>query len=110
MVDLLVSEDARYSSLALEGGCYEGEAGYYTRAKPDKLYKFDYVPLEVRSKYDPYTVWAGAYYTMVKDNSMITFISYTLIILGVMFGILTLVAYNGAKKTNEEESKSLRKK
>jgi len=57
-VDLLVSEDGKFDALSLDEGCYDGDVGFYTRALPDKLYKFDFVPVEVRSKYDPYTVWA----------------------------------------------------
>jgi hypothetical protein len=57
-VDLLVSEDGKFDALSLDEGCFDGEVGHYVRALPDKLHKFDYVPVEVRSKFDPYTVWA----------------------------------------------------
>ena len=110
MVDLLVSEDGRFEALSLYGGCYEGDVGFYARAKPDKLYKFDYVPVEVRSRYDPYTVWAEHGYQIAKDNSVLTFSSYILLLSGLLFAILTCVSYNAVKSSEGEEGHQLRKK
>lgn len=62
MVDMLVSDDGRSEALSIASGCYNGNVAHYERAIPDKQYKFDYVPVEVRNKYDPYTVWAGSSY------------------------------------------------
>ena len=64
-VDAIYSQDFTSDAFILDGGCYENdEVGYYVDALPDKLYKFDYVPVEVRSKYDPYTVWAENGYNL----------------------------------------------
>lgn len=53
----------------LEGGCYQNdEPGYYVKAEPDHLYKFDYIPVEVRQVYDPYTVWSQSDYNLGPDN------------------------------------------
>jgi len=36
-------------------GCYQNrEAGYYVDAVAGKKYSFDYIPVEVRSVFDPY--------------------------------------------------------
>ena len=62
-IDILYSQDYKTNVLETDGGCFEnGEVGHYSDAKPDKLYKFDYVPIEVRSRYDPYTSWAATGY------------------------------------------------
>lgn len=48
-VDFMYSEDLKSDALIIEGGCFENdEPGYYEKALPDKLYKFDYIPVEVR--------------------------------------------------------------
>lgn len=106
---MLVSEDGRFDALSLDEGCFEGEVGHYVRALPDKLHKFDYVPVEVRSKFDPYTVWAGNDYKISKDNSLLQLANYGLLIAGTMFAILTWVSYFGVKRQDEGETKALRK-
>jgi hypothetical protein len=54
-VDMLYSENGKNTAIILDGGCYgNNEPAYYERALPDKVYKLEYVPVEVRSKYDPY--------------------------------------------------------
>jgi hypothetical protein len=84
--------------LAVDTGCYEGgEPGHYRYAKPDTLYKFEFVPVEVRSRYDPYTVWAYSDYNLGQDYSMLLNITYILLISGMFFGVLTLASYNLAK-------------
>lgn len=58
-VDMIYSEDGKSSAMIMDEGCYDdGDAAYYVRAQPDKMYKFEYIPVEVRSKFDPYTALA----------------------------------------------------
>lgn len=53
---MMYSENGKNSAIILDGGCYaDGQVGYYKRALPDKVYKLEYVPVEVRDKFDPYT-------------------------------------------------------
>ena len=62
---MIYSEDGKTGAMQVDGGCYANdEVGYYVPAQPDKQYKFEYVPVEVRSKYDPYTVWAASNYKL----------------------------------------------
>ena len=72
-VDLLYSQDFKSDAVTVDRGCYANDSpAHYVKANPDKLYKFDYVPIEIRSKYDPYTVWAeSGYFIGGKDNSIL---------------------------------------
>lgn len=57
-VELKPTQGMRSDSIILVGGCYKGgDYAHYTRANPDKIYKFDHIPVEVRSVNDPYLVW-----------------------------------------------------
>lgn len=109
-VDLLIAENGVQEALALDEGCYAGgEPGYYVRAHSDKLYKFDFVPVEIRSKYDPYTVWARSSYQIDSDSSLMVTITYSLLLASLFFGLITCVSYQSAKRLmGEEESKALR--
>jgi hypothetical protein len=78
----------------LDGGCFkDDEPGYYVKAQPDTLYKFDYIPVEVRSVYDPYTVWTASGYNLGEDNQSWLQTSYILILVSIVFGVLTIVFY-----------------
>jgi hypothetical protein len=82
------------------------------RAKSDKLYSFNYVPVEVRQTYDPYTVWASSGYTIEKDTSAakVNTNNYTYIALfaTLFFAVLTFVSYSRSKSGSQEgESKAL---
>lgn len=71
------------------GGCFENDdPGYYEQAKPGWRYDFNYVPIEVRSKYDPYTAWAESEYNLGRDLTIFFWLS--LIFLSSAF-LLTLV-------------------
>jgi hypothetical protein len=63
---MMTANDGKNVALIMEGGCYSGglEVGHYINANPDTLYTFNYVPVEVRSMYDPYTVWANSGYNL----------------------------------------------
>lgn len=110
-VDLLYSQDFKSDAVTLDKGCYEnGSPAFYVKADPNKVYKFDYVPIEVRSKYDPYTVWAEQGYQLAgEDNSLLLQISYILILVALVFAIITVITYSKAKTENDEESQALRK-
>ena len=44
--------------MEMAGGCYAGgEVAHYTPAKSNKQYKLEYIPIYVRSAYDPYVVY-----------------------------------------------------
>lgn len=111
---MAVSQDGRFFELTADGGCFPGnDVGFYVRAVHDKLYKFDYVPVEVRSSYDPYVVWAGSGYTIeqqtpgVKPANNTNFV-YLGILATLGFAILTFVTYSRAKANSKDgESKSL---
>ena len=108
MIDMIQSEDGRSKVVALDTGCYpNGEAGHYTRAVPDKLYKFEFVPVEVRSRYDPYTVWTKSDYSLGKDYSMLLNITYILLISGLFFAVLTCASYSLAKQDLDHETQPL---
>jgi hypothetical protein len=98
--------------LSVNGGCYaNGDVGYYVKAKPDKLYKFDYVPVEVRQTYDPYVVWAQSGYTIEKPSgAIVNYTNYVYIgvVVTLVFAVLTFVSYSKAKAgAADGESKSL---
>lgn len=40
----------------------------------NKTYSFKYVPVEVRSKHDPYVVWSENEYETGKDNTNIAYV------------------------------------
>lgn len=98
------------SIVQYEGGCYTDNAvGYYTWAKPDKQYKLEYVPVEVRSMYDPYVAWAeSGYIAFDKKNPAFDF-STTFVAITMVFAVITFVLYIQAKGSSDEESEHLRK-
>lgn len=107
-VDLIYSEDYKTDALIYNGGCFkDDEAGYYVKADPDKLYKFEYIPVEVRSAYDPYTVWTGSGYDLGEDNKSWLQTSYVIVLVSIVFGVLTIVFYQKAKTYNDEEGRAL---
>jgi hypothetical protein len=51
IVNMIYSEDGHAEALSFSGGCYAGDSvAQYVQASPDKMYKFDYIPVEVREK------------------------------------------------------------
>ena len=53
---IVSSGSTKYMEMA--GGCYAGgEVAHYTPAKSNKQYKLEYIPIYVRSAYDPYVVY-----------------------------------------------------
>jgi len=93
-LEIMKSEDRKSEVLSLAGGCYDGNhVAHYTRAKPGVQYKFDFVPVEVRSEHDPYIVWAEEGYQIKEDGSKLQLISYVLVIAGFFFGLITCVSY-----------------
>jgi hypothetical protein len=102
-IDIVFSEDRRSHVLTFDSGCYaNGDVAYYEKAKPDTLYKFDYVPVEIRSRYDPYTVWAQSNYNLGKQSSGLS-VTYSLLLAGVFFGLLTCYTYHKADRHVDEE-------
>ena len=110
-VDAIYAEDFSSDAFVLDGGCYENdEVGYYVPANPDKLYKFDYVPVEIRSKYDPYTVLTETNYNLgSKGSSKLRNLAYILVIISGVCAILTLFAYLRSRGENQGGSKTLLK-
>ena len=109
-MDIKYSSDYKTSYLELDSGCYKGgEVGFYVNAKPDILYKFDYVPIEVRSKYDPYTSLAEAGYEVGGGNDHLLLISYVLIIATACFAIFTFFSYKKSKGESAVEARPLHK-
>ena len=91
---MIYSEDHKSDAMMLDGGCFPGgEVGYYEKAQPDHLYKLDYIPVEVRSAYDPYTIWTESGYNLGKDNQSWLQTSYILVLFAIVFGVLTIVFY-----------------
>lgn len=108
-VDMIYSEDYKNSAIILDGGCYgDNEAVYYVRAEPDKLYKLDFIPVEVRSKYDPYTSLTQSGYVIEKENTILSETAYILLIAGFLFAVVTFVLFLRAKKDAGEEGQALR--
>ena len=106
---MMYSEDGRSSAIILDGGCYQNnEPVYYTRALPDKLYKLEFVPVEVRSKFDPYTALTSEDYKVQVECSIISYISFLLFIVALIFAILTFVLCFKAKVDIGDEGKKLR--
>ena len=96
--------------MALAGGCYEGgQPAHYVRAKPDTLYKFDWVPIEIRSRFDPYVALAeqGYVYEEQADPLMMQLTQY-FTIAALVFGFLTLIMFIRAKASAGDEGKALR--
>ena len=112
-VDIMTSGDGRFFELGANNGCFSnGDVGYYVRAKPDKLYSFNYVPVEVRQTYDPYTVWASSGYTIEKDTSAAKVntnnYAYIALFATLFFAVLTFVFYTRSKSGAQDgESKAL---
>ena len=106
---MMVSDDGRSEEMYLAGGCYKDghEVAHYQRAHPDKLYKFEYVPLEVRASADPYLVWASQDYKISKYDSTYILVSYMLMLGAVFFGILSCISYQSSKAKQDPEEKKL---
>ena len=105
----MYSEDGKNAAMILENGCYKnGEPAFYERAMPDKVYKFEYVPVEVRSKSDPYVALTQQGYILEVENSWIISIMYMLTMAAIVFAILTTVMYCKAKADVGEEGQALR--
>lgn len=108
MIDIVYSEDRTSHVITYDSGCYaNGEPAYYEQALPDKLYKFEYIPVEIRYKYDPYTVWSGSNYNLGRNMSGLTNISYALLLSGVFFSLITCYSYHQSQKDVDEEGKPL---
>ena len=106
-MDIIYSEDRSSHILAFDSGCFaNGEVGYYEKAKPDTLYKFDYVPVEIRSRYDPYTVWARSNYNLGRQTKSFT---YPLLFLSIIFGLMTGYFYYKNQKEVDAETKPILK-
>lgn len=93
-VDIVYSQDYKSSVIESDGGCYkDGEVGFYVQADPNKLYKFDYVPIEVRSKYDPYTVWAENNYELGEGNDLFLMIAYISVVLTIILALCAFCSF-----------------
>ena len=88
-------------------GCYQNrEAGYYVDAIAGKKYSFDYIPVEVRSVFDPYVSITESNYQQPKDNSSLMYVTYILLALGVIFLVAAFVVK--PKKEVDQEKNPLR--
>lgn len=89
-VDLAENEKGdRISKIEYAEGCFAGgEVAYYEPAQPNKTYALDYIPLEIRSTQDPYTIFAEQHYSMGRDLSTFMWISAGLLIAAI---VLTLI-------------------
>ena len=106
---MMYSQNGKNSAIILDGGCYENnEPAYYIRAQPDKLYKLEYIPVEVRSKYDPYTALAETGYNDEIKCSLITGLSYIAFLVAFLFAIITLIMGYKAKRDIGSEGEALK--
>jgi hypothetical protein len=85
---ILVDVDPETKSIEFEGGCYDtnskneqnrGDIADYDTIVANQSYPInshpDGVMIEVRSKYDPYTVFAEAHYNIGRDLDVIKLLS-----------------------------------
>jgi hypothetical protein len=86
-----------------DSGCYGDGIGYYEWAKPDTAYKFEWVPVEVHNKYDPYTAWAENDYVKFDKKTPAFDFSTTFVAVTMVFALITFVMYVQAKKEVDEE-------
>ena len=61
------------------------------------------MPIEVRSKFDPYTEWAAVNYDLEDKGNKLMLLSYICFILSIVFAICTLVKYKAATGENQVE-------
>ena len=86
-------------------GCYaDGKVAHYVPAVPGKMYKLEYVPLSIRSMYDPYVVYTRYTSTEdIADTQHFFCLSVICLVVSVLIGIYMLILYTGIKKASAEE-------
>jgi hypothetical protein len=112
-VNLEKTIDGKSDSLVFSGGCYNDvEYAHYTRAKPDVIYKFDHVPMEVRDVNDPYLVWINNDMMVpeLEDNSYLITYSYLLLCVALFLFLLACVAFASSRISSNPEKKRLIKR
>lgn len=100
-LDLLVNGDAHV--FTMNGGCYKNdEPGYYTRALKNKTYDFNYVPVEVRNSYDPYTLLTKNNYEFSRDTSYYLYIAYACIGVSIFMAFGAYITYNKRRGVGDD--------
>lgn len=91
--------------MLMDSGCYpNSDPAHYRRIQPDRLYKLDYIPIEVRSKYDPYVALAGQNYVITQETPMLSTLATGLLTLSFILAFITFVLYIRVRKSNGQES------
>ena len=86
-------------------GCYEdGDVGYYEPWPANETYNFSYVPIEVRSNFDPYTVWAEAEYNMGRDLTIMFWLSIIFVSLAFLLTVFLTFAISCFVKKPSRDS------
>ena len=87
------------------GGCYEGlQVGYYEDVVVNKTYQFNYIPVEVRSVYDPYTAWSETNYKHAEDNSVFLYVTYAGITFAFICFFLAICTRNKDSRSSDNEA------
>jgi hypothetical protein len=88
--DIMSSEEG----IEYDGGCYKDEdPGFYEAAISGKTYDFNYIPVEIRSSKDPYTVWAENEYNLGKDLTILFWVSIFFVVAAFIFMLVLLWAF-----------------
>lgn len=90
-VDFSSDENNKIKEVEFFGGCFtDDQIEDYEVAEADKIYTFDNIPIEIRSKNDPYTVFTEHHYNIGKDLTAMFWISIALLSLAFLL-ILILI-------------------
>jgi hypothetical protein len=92
-----------------EGGCFGGrEVGHYEFVKPNKQYKFERVPLEIRSKYDPYVVWARHGYKLGENKPVLMTVCYVFLGLAFVLGLARFLLPDNSHHHHHDEEEMVK--
>jgi hypothetical protein len=93
-IDIVYDSSEKQNKMFMEGGCFSNdEPGYYIDADPNVVYKFQFVPVEVRSIYDPYVAYAANDYSGADGGTLLN-LSYAFLGLTLFFGLLATMKFN----------------
>lgn len=107
-IDITENSNNKAEEVEFVGGCYlEDGIGDYEIAQLNKSHSFDFIPIEVRYQYDPYTVFAESHYNLGRDLTIFFWLSIgcfsaaflCTLILGVFFCFL--VKKEGTSRSNK---------
>ena len=89
-IDLTENEKSdKTEAVEFVGGCFTNDdIGHYEVATPNRTHSFDYIPIEVRYKLDPYIVFAESHYNLGRDLTLFFWVSVSCLVGAVLLTII----------------------